>query len=175
VPPGAAAVVQKIIDKGEEIRQLKAKKPTKEEIAPFVADLLTLKAEYKELTGTDYVAPGAPAPAPSKKAKADTKVSAPTAKPAVKPAAKPAAPKAPSTPAPAPAPASTVAGVSLPQLDAALASCSYLQGFVPSKADRLTADKFRTASQETFASYPNVARWLRHIRSFPPAEQAHWQ
>ena len=52
-------LVKAIGDKGNEIKTIKAlKAPTmKEDIAPLVQELLTLKASYKELTGEDFGAP----------------------------------------------------------------------------------------------------------------------
>ena len=48
-----------IAAKGEQIRQAKAlKAPTlKQDLAPLVAELLALKADYKQLTGQDFGAP----------------------------------------------------------------------------------------------------------------------
>ncbi|OQR88241.1 glutamyl-tRNA synthetase [Achlya hypogyna] len=58
----AASLSAKIADAGAAVRDLKAKKASKEEITAAVATLLALKASYKEVTGTDYVDPNAPKP-----------------------------------------------------------------------------------------------------------------
>lgn len=53
-----AAVTEKIVQKGESIRELKSSKADPAAIKAAVADLLALKAEFKTVTGKDYVAPG---------------------------------------------------------------------------------------------------------------------
>lgn len=62
-------VIEKITQKGDEIRQLKSQKASKEDIMVQVNLLKTLKAEYKSVTGEDYVAPGAPSSSDKKKKK----------------------------------------------------------------------------------------------------------
>ena len=65
-------VGSKIVAKGEEIRVLKAGKADKATLQPHVDELLSLKKQYKEMTGADFVANGggggaaksAPLPAP---------------------------------------------------------------------------------------------------------------
>lgn len=47
---------------GSVITELKAAKKSKEELQPHIDKLLSLKAKYKELTGTDWVNPNAPPP-----------------------------------------------------------------------------------------------------------------
>lgn len=52
----AEEITAQIAAKGDAIRELKAAKPStlKEDLAPLLADLLSLKASYKEVTGEDY-------------------------------------------------------------------------------------------------------------------------
>uniref|UniRef100_A0A8C5EEK7 Bifunctional glutamate/proline--tRNA ligase n=1 Tax=Gouania willdenowi TaxID=441366 RepID=A0A8C5EEK7_GOUWI len=67
-PPStpAADLFSSIVAQGEVVRQLKTSKASKEEIDAAVKQLLTLKAEFKKLTGQDYkpglVTPTTPAP-----------------------------------------------------------------------------------------------------------------
>ncbi|GAB1609594.1 bifunctional glutamate/proline--tRNA ligase-like [Argonauta hians] len=65
--PAVAEINQKITDQGNKIRQLKADKAAKEEITAQVNILLSLKAEYKTATGTDWKPGAAPAGGESKK------------------------------------------------------------------------------------------------------------
>jgi len=68
------AIKQKIVDQGEKIRQLKTSNTAKDALQPEINTLLKLKTEFKELTGTDYQAPGgASRGGSSKKGKADKK------------------------------------------------------------------------------------------------------
>ena len=50
----ADAINQKIKDQGNKVRGLKANKASKEEIKAAVYELLSLKAEYKSATGTEW-------------------------------------------------------------------------------------------------------------------------
>ena len=50
----AEAINQKIKDQGDKVRELKANKAPKEEIKAAVDILLSLKAEYKSATGTEW-------------------------------------------------------------------------------------------------------------------------
>jgi len=50
----ADAINQKIKDQGDKVRSLKANKASKEEIKAAVDELLSLKAEYKSATGTEW-------------------------------------------------------------------------------------------------------------------------
>ncbi|KDO30413.1 hypothetical protein SPRG_19636 [Saprolegnia parasitica CBS 223.65] len=65
----AASLTAKIADQGALVRDLKAKKASKEEVMAAVAGLLALKTTFKEVTGADYVDPNAK-PAAEKKPKA---------------------------------------------------------------------------------------------------------
>lgn len=72
----AAAVTEKIVQKGDSVRELKSNKADPAAIKAAVADLLDAKAEYKAVTGMDYGAPNAsssgtdaPAKSPKKKQK----------------------------------------------------------------------------------------------------------
>ncbi|XP_033626756.1 bifunctional glutamate/proline--tRNA ligase-like [Asterias rubens] len=56
--PEVAAIVEKITAQGDQVRQLKTDKASKEQIDAGVKSLLALKAEYKSLTGSDYKPPG---------------------------------------------------------------------------------------------------------------------
>jgi len=62
--PKAQALADSINSKGEEIRKLKAAKSDKATLQPYIDQLLQLKAQFKELTGSDFGAPAAP---PAKK------------------------------------------------------------------------------------------------------------
>jgi len=55
----AEGVKEKIVLQGEKIRQLKSDKAPQDQLKPEIDDLLKLKASFKELTGSDYQAPGA--------------------------------------------------------------------------------------------------------------------
>lgn len=89
-------------------------------------------------------------------------------KKAKKPAKKPAK-KAPA--AAASAAASPAAGVpTAAELDALLATKSYINGFVPSKDD---ATFFAAYKNKTVAG-TNINRWLNHMRAFDPAVMAKW-
>uniref|UniRef100_A0A8C5G7D5 Bifunctional glutamate/proline--tRNA ligase n=1 Tax=Gouania willdenowi TaxID=441366 RepID=A0A8C5G7D5_GOUWI len=67
-PPStpAADLFSSIVAQGEVVRQLKTSKASKEEVDKAVKQLLSLKAEFKKLTGQDYkpglVTPTTPAP-----------------------------------------------------------------------------------------------------------------
>ncbi|XP_029449037.1 bifunctional glutamate/proline--tRNA ligase isoform X2 [Rhinatrema bivittatum] len=50
----ARALFNKVADKGEEVRKLKAEKAAKDKVDAAVQELLQLKAQYKSLTGTEY-------------------------------------------------------------------------------------------------------------------------
>uniref|UniRef100_A0A6I8NUM6 Bifunctional glutamate/proline--tRNA ligase n=1 Tax=Ornithorhynchus anatinus TaxID=9258 RepID=A0A6I8NUM6_ORNAN len=52
--PEAKALFNKVASQGEEVRQLKAEKASKDKIDAAVQELLQLKAQYKSLTGMDY-------------------------------------------------------------------------------------------------------------------------
>ncbi|EQC32783.1 hypothetical protein SDRG_09754 [Saprolegnia diclina VS20] len=65
----AASLTAKIADQGALVRDLKAKKASKEEVMAAVTALLALKTTFKEVTGADYVDPNAK-PAGEKKPKA---------------------------------------------------------------------------------------------------------
>ena len=60
----ADAVNENIVAQGNKIRQLKADKAPKDAVGEEVKTLLSLKAEYKSLTGQDWK-PAAAAPQPS--------------------------------------------------------------------------------------------------------------
>lgn len=70
-PPQAAsgdagALFASIVAQGDLVRQLKTDKAPKEQVDPAVKQLLTLKAEFKKLTGQDYkpgMAPPSSSPA----------------------------------------------------------------------------------------------------------------
>jgi seryl-tRNA synthetase len=152
-PPEAAAVVDLITSKGEEIRLLKAAKVSKEQLQVHIDELLALKMRYKEITGEDYIAPGtqgsskkkksakeeskenkethksAPKPAPSASSKAPEKPGAPTPTPVPAPAARhvPSAP-APSAPTSSDRPIST-----LEDVNAHLGTFSFVSGYQPSQ------------------------------------------
>ena len=55
-PNDANAILLKIQQQGDEIRELKARpnKPSKEELKPHIDNLLKLKTEFKNLTGEDW-------------------------------------------------------------------------------------------------------------------------
>lgn len=65
----ADAVDAQIVEQGNKVRDLKAKKADKAAIKAEVDVLLSLKAKYKELAGKDWK-PGSAAPAPAKAAPA---------------------------------------------------------------------------------------------------------
>ncbi len=60
--PQAEEVSSKIKEVGEAVRNLKTQKAAKEEIDKQVKSLLELKAEFKKLTGQDWVAEGGATP-----------------------------------------------------------------------------------------------------------------
>ncbi|XP_078085886.1 bifunctional glutamate/proline--tRNA ligase [Mustelus asterias] len=57
--PDLAALYNKVAQQGEVVRELKAKKASKEEVDAAVKGLLSLKAEYKQQSGIEYK-PGKP-------------------------------------------------------------------------------------------------------------------
>ncbi|KAM9860801.1 bifunctional glutamate/proline--tRNA ligase [Aulostomus maculatus] len=59
--PAATGLYEKVAEQGEVVRKLKAEKAPKDQVDAAVKQLLVLKAEYKQQTGTDYK-PGVPAP-----------------------------------------------------------------------------------------------------------------
>ncbi|KAM3625961.1 uncharacterized protein V6R79_020421 [Siganus canaliculatus] len=64
----AAELFTRIVAQGETVRQLKAAKAAKEQVDQAVQQLLSLKAQFKQQTGTEYkpgMAPPSAAPAPS--------------------------------------------------------------------------------------------------------------
>ncbi|RHY56399.1 hypothetical protein DYB34_008744 [Aphanomyces astaci] len=82
--PAAATLAASIVAQGEKVRDLKTQKASKELVVEAVNDLLAFKAQFKALTGADYVDPNAkPKEKPSEKAKAKV-VDAPPADPAKK-------------------------------------------------------------------------------------------
>ncbi|XP_068086803.1 bifunctional glutamate/proline--tRNA ligase [Anabrus simplex] len=62
----AQAVTTKITQQGDKVRELKAAKADKNVIDEAVQQLLKLKADYKQLTGSEYVAPGGRTPSSKK-------------------------------------------------------------------------------------------------------------
>ncbi|XP_069810307.1 bifunctional glutamate/proline--tRNA ligase isoform X2 [Dendropsophus ebraccatus] len=60
----ARAAYDRVSEQGEVVRKLKAGKAPKEEVDTAVKNLLSLKAEYKQLTGQEYK-PGCPPPSQS--------------------------------------------------------------------------------------------------------------
>lgn len=56
--PETDNVVKNIVQQGEKIRDMKAKKAAKDELQPEIDLLLKYKAEYKTLTGSDFQPPG---------------------------------------------------------------------------------------------------------------------
>merc|ERR1711881_4180 len=53
-------------------------------------------------------------------------------------------------------------------LDAHLAECSYIEGYVPSQADAAVFDALKGKSPDR-AAYPHAERWFLHIQSFEAA------
>jgi len=165
----------KITAKGDELRELKKTTKDKAALQPLIDALTALKAEKAALTG-EVVEDK------SKDKKAKAKDKAPKEQPAPK-QAKPN-PKAAAKPPPPP-PTQATAGKSgaksangqlLAELEKALAMRSYVSGFTPSAADKARFDELASDPLAQDASaYPNVARWLGHIGTFSPAEQAAWK
>ncbi|XP_003738168.1 elongation factor 1-beta' [Galendromus occidentalis] len=60
----------------------------------------------------------------------------------------------------------------LKQLNAHLESRSYVQGYVPSKADADTLQQLKSAPE--VSKFPHAARWFKHISSFAAGEQKSW-
>ncbi|RLO07906.1 hypothetical protein DYB28_009791 [Aphanomyces astaci] len=82
--PAAATLAASIVAQGEKVRDLKTQKASKELVVEAVNGLLAFKAQFKALTGADYVDPNAkPKEKPSEKAKAKV-VDAPPADPTKK-------------------------------------------------------------------------------------------
>merc|ERR1712183_99032 len=57
--PEAEKVKDKIVQQGDKIRQMKQDKVGMDKLKPEIDALLKFKGEFKEITGTDYQAPGA--------------------------------------------------------------------------------------------------------------------
>eukprot|EP00616_Rhizochromulina_sp_CCMP1243_P005914 CAMPEP_0118966216 /NCGR_PEP_ID=MMETSP1173-20130426/3705_1 /TAXON_ID=1034831 /ORGANISM="Rhizochromulina marina cf, Strain CCMP1243" /LENGTH=887 /DNA_ID=CAMNT_0006914961 /DNA_START=30 /DNA_END=2693 /DNA_ORIENTATION=+ len=175
--PEAAAVVQKITAKGDEIRTLKASKAGKEAIMAKVSELNDLKAEYEKVAGTPYVAPGQQGSSKDKKKKKQAKAEPQqqakgkkAGKAKEQAAQKPAPPAPKSKPAEKPAP-SSAAAPGLADLDETLRFQSYIAGYTPTADDATAYDAWKAVPCDGFT---NVKRWLNHITSFSPAERAMW-
>lgn len=177
--PELDAIVAKIVETGNTIRDLKAAKGDKDAIKTAVSDLLTLKESYKAIAGVEYAADAKPAAAP--KAKDTSSAPKPAAKAAPLPTPSVAIPV--TTPAPAPKSAAAPnsvwkvegAEVDLDKLDAKLVALSYVAGYAPSAQDRLVFSalaKARIGEEELKA---NAQRWFRHISSFSAKEKATWK
>lgn len=59
----------------------------------------------------------------------------------------------------------------LKELNDYLATRAYLKGFIPSQED---AYVFKTIKSSPGQNYPHVARWYKHIQSYPEAECSSW-
>ncbi|CAM9685787.1 unnamed protein product [Ectocarpus sp. 6 AP-2014] len=75
-PPTGEELAVMIEDKGNEIRQLKFAKTSKDDLKPHIDELLALKTKFQSTTGAPYVAPGQekktkPAPAATPAAPVD--------------------------------------------------------------------------------------------------------
>ena len=171
--PKAAAIEAQIKTVGEELRDLKKTTKDKAVLQPTIDKLLALKNELAALSG----APPPPPAAAKKDDKKDKKEkSAPDdAKP--KQQKPPPAPKAAAGGGGGGAGAGAGAGGDvLSQLDAALATRSYIAGFAPSASDNVCYAQVSTDPKAADGTkYPNVVRWLTHISSFSAAERAAWQ
>jgi len=75
--PEAEGVKQQIVAQGEKIRQLKGEKAQMDQLKPEIDQLLKLKGSYKELTGSEYQAPGGNPQRTNKKDKKAKKEEAP--------------------------------------------------------------------------------------------------
>lgn len=84
--PEAESVKAKIVAQGDKIRQMKGDKAPQDQLKPEIDELLKLKASFKEITGTEYQAPGA-APKKSKDKKDKSKEQPQAQKQAPKPEA----------------------------------------------------------------------------------------
>merc|ERR1719230_908680 len=83
--PEVELLSQQITQQGDKIRQLKADKVAKDQLKPEIDNLLKLKAQYKEITGSDYQPPSAAANTPKKSS--NEKMTSPTPTPALSPEA----------------------------------------------------------------------------------------
>merc|ERR1712168_929359 len=71
--PEAEKVKEKIVQQGDKIRQMKQDKVGMDKLKPEIDALLKFKGEFKEITGTDYQAPGANPKKNSKEKKEEQK------------------------------------------------------------------------------------------------------
>jgi seryl-tRNA synthetase len=181
VPAGAEAIVQAITAKGDQIRELKAKKVSAEELQQHIDELLRLKAQYKDATGTEYIAPNTQGSSKKKKKEAAAATGG---------AAAPAPAKKAAAPAPAPAPAkaakaAAAGGVDLAQLNEVLTTQSFMSGFQPTQEDvrtlaQLTGGAATRNAAMTWKSsaplrdYPALARWVDFMIVQHEAEMARW-
>ncbi|KAK9886701.1 hypothetical protein WA026_017618 [Henosepilachna vigintioctopunctata] len=83
----ASDLTKKINDQGNLVRDLKSKKAKKEEIDKAVTILLSLKSQYKQLTGTDFPVSGRPSSDKTTKAPKEKKENKPKQEPKEKKAA----------------------------------------------------------------------------------------
>lgn len=182
MPTGPGAEVAHLISvKGDKVRKLKSDNASKDVITAAVAELVALKRQYVEVTGNEWAAAGAlqtkfkpkEKSKPKKDAvgmsgkskKADKTGSGAVSKPITSP---PPAVGAPSMLEP------LLVGdaVDMAKLEQLLEKFSYVGGWTPSQRDQEVASKLTGAPDA--ASYPNTARWVAHIASFPIAERQAW-
>ena len=186
--PEIDALTAKIVEVGNNVRDLKASKADKVAVKAAVDELLALKARYKNLAGVEYGSEAKPSenkpenkPESAKKPQGEDKGTNAGSKEAKK--AEPSVPIPVTTPAPVPR-SNGASGsvwrvegieVDLEGLDAKLISCSYVSGFVPTAADSAVFTALLKSRVVTEDLRANAQRWYRHMSSFSPAERAAWK
>mmetsp|Transcript_23649 Transcript_23649/g.75894 ORF Transcript_23649/g.75894 Transcript_23649/m.75894 type:complete len:629 (-) Transcript_23649:42-1928(-) len=172
-----AALAAKVAKQGDAIRDMKKNKAPAEEVTKAVDVLKSLKAEYLELTGEEYLAPGQKPKAPAKNDAAKSNSSAKKDEPPPKKKAQPAA-KAPPPQAAAPTPKAAASKGNgkddlLTGLEATLTLSTYVAGFEPSAEDAALYQQL--IARGPLQPGPNVTRWMNHIASFPEPTRAAWK
>jgi seryl-tRNA synthetase len=163
-------LVAKITAAGDIVRELKAKKASKDEIMAAVAKLNECKAEYKKETGNDYIAPGQQG---SSKDKKKSKEVAKDSKKEEKPATKVETKTKPASAGPS-GDLTAYAGT----VDKALLFQSYVNGYVATSDDANAFKAFVAGNIDAVKAkslgHPNLARWLAHMGSFTEEQRTSW-
>jgi hypothetical protein len=196
------ALAAKIVSQGEAVRDLKVAKADKPTVESAVAELLTLKQQYKALAGSDYTAPKSESKidaskkdasvkkdsshkkdtAPKKDAAPKKDTSPKTDASAKKELQVPTVPIPKTTAAPSArvgvAPDSVWRGegqeVDLDKLNARLTTFSYVGGYAASREDARVLAALSAARVIVDDLKPSAVRWFRHVSSFTTQERAAW-
>jgi len=175
-------ISQNIANLGDEIRQLKSQKASKETLQPKIDQLLALKNQYKQVSGQDYTPPGTSKPATEKpkeekKTKATpTNNNAPaTNKKNEKKTESKEQPTTTPTPTPVPTNKSNKSDNLFDQLNSQLLLTPYIEGFVPSKEDAKVFNMITSNHMQLDRNtHQNLVRWFNHVSSFSATQRSSW-